>query len=109
LFSLKTILFSYLSKDETDKTRWPLDFQGENIHSAGGECLLFRMPLPKLAWRQGGHPEQGGLFPQGNFRPANTSRKVFGVAFYKRRRFAPLSKSGSRRLEKPINTYNNQV
>jgi hypothetical protein len=43
------ISFPYLSKDETDKTIWSLYFQGENIHSAGDECLLCGTPLITLA------------------------------------------------------------
>jgi hypothetical protein len=38
--------------------------------------------------------------PAGNFCPASTSTKVFDATFYKKLRFAPLSKSGSQRLEK---------
>jgi hypothetical protein len=57
------------------------------------------MPQPKLAWRQGGIPYKR-VIPAGNFRPAKASTKVFDAAFYKKPRFAPLSKSGSQRQAK---------
>jgi hypothetical protein len=72
-------------------------FQGDHIRlRANASC--FSCPAPSSLEGQGTWKIRRDS--ERNDRPASQSRKVFDATFYKKLRFAPLSKSGSSRLEK---------